>query len=292
MLVERYLKILREGNVKPREIVAITFTEKAAAEMKDRIIKSLSEGADTNTRENFLEQMNTAHISTIHAFCSSILREFPFQADVPANFSIIQGIEQTLLLQKTIRETLRDIATNPEDTNRAELTRLLQRYGGQQKLVDFFSNMINQRDTLEELTREIYDNRNEKEIREGLNQRINEREQQIRERMMSAIDISAFIRCLEIALQVATGNGTEGVNNATQELETLAGGNPNLPEVLSLLREIAALITTSTNTIRRNFLRNADDITDISTEVDFLVSTAKQIKDIPPIENDESEEEN
>ena len=41
MLVERYLEILREGDVTPREIVAITFTEKAAAEMKERIIKEL-----------------------------------------------------------------------------------------------------------------------------------------------------------------------------------------------------------------------------------------------------------
>ena len=43
VLVKRYLKILSEGNVKsPREIVAITFTEKAAAEMKERIIEELS----------------------------------------------------------------------------------------------------------------------------------------------------------------------------------------------------------------------------------------------------------
>ena len=42
VLVERYLKILREGNVNPQEIVAITFTEKAAAEMKERIIEELS----------------------------------------------------------------------------------------------------------------------------------------------------------------------------------------------------------------------------------------------------------
>ena len=43
VLVERYLKILHEGNVKKlREIVALTFTDKAAAEMKDRIVEELS----------------------------------------------------------------------------------------------------------------------------------------------------------------------------------------------------------------------------------------------------------
>ena len=61
--------------------------------------------------------------------------------------------------------------------------------------------------------------------------------------------------------------------------------------MLNLLREIADLITTAKDTIRKTFLRNNDDITNISTEVDFLVSTAKQIKDVPPIENNENEDE-
>ena len=297
VLVERYLKILREGNVTPRKIVAITFTNKAAAEMKDRVIERLSpqEGRQdleqSNSLQHFRDEMNSAHISTIHSFCSSILREFPFQAGVPANFSIIQGIDQKLLLQKTLKETLRAIATNPDHPLRVELTRLLRRYGGQQKLVDFFSNMINQRDTVAQLMREIYNDRNNAEIREDLNQRICEREQQIRERMVSAIDIREFIRCLKAALQIATGNGADSVNNTTQELETLSAGNPNSSEVLNLLKEIADLITTAKDTIRKNFLRNNDDITDISTEVDFLVSTAKQIKDVPPIENNENEDE-
>ena len=297
VLVQRYLKILRERDVTPREIVAITFTEKAAAEMKDRIIKEMSGEAGNAGVEHsislqrFRDEMNSAYISTIHAFCSRILREFPFQAGVPANFSIVQGIDQKLLLQKTIRETLKTIATNEEDAHRPELTRLLQRYGGQQKLLEFFSTMINQRDTVAQIMREIYNNRNETEIREGLNQRISEREQQVRERMMSTIDIPEFIRCLKAALQVATGSGAESVNNKTQELETLSEGNPNLPAVLNLLREIEVLITTSNNTIRKNFLRNNDDTTDIGTEVDFLVSTAKQIKAVPSIEIDESDEE-
>ena len=297
VLVERYLKILREGNATPRQIAAITFTNKAAAEMKDRVIERLSpqegnqDAEQSNSLQHFRDEMNSAHISTIHSFCSSILREFPFQAGVPANFSIIQGIDQKLLLQKTLKETLRDIAINPNHPLRAELTRLLRRYGGQQKLVDFFSNMINQRDTVAQLMREIYDDRNEAEIREGLNQRIRDREQQVRERMMSAIDIHEFIRCLNAASQIATGSGAESVNNATHELETLSGGNPNLPEVLNLLKEIADLITTASDTIRKNFLRNNDDITDISTEVDFLVSTAKQIKAVPPVENNEIEDE-
>ena len=282
VLVERYLKILREGNVTPREIVAITFTDKAAAEMKERVVEKLNAEENLPNRDIYLERMNAANISTIHAFCSRILREFPFQAGVPANFSVLQGIDQRLSLQETIKKTLKDIATNPNDPRRAELTRLLRRYGGQKQLVDFFSSMINQRETVEHLMREIYRNPNDTEIRKGL-------EQRIRDTLMSTIDIAEFIRCLNDVLQVAKGRNAEIVRDLTQQLEVRSGQNPDLSGVLDLLGEIAHLITTASNNIaKRDFLGNRVDITGIETEINNLVSTAKKIKVVPSIEDNEN----
>ncbi len=287
VLVERYLKILRDGNADPQEIVAITFTEKAAAEMKERIIEQLSpqEERDGSEQDNslhgFRDKMSTAHISTIHAFCSRILREFPFQAGVPANFSILQGIDQKLSLQQIIRETLKNIATNEEDEHRDELTRLLQRYGSQQKLVDFFSTMINQRDVIEHLMQEIYRNPNDTEIRKGL-------EQQMRDTLISTIDIPEFIRCLNTVSQIASGKNADAVRDLTQQLETLHGQNPDTSGALNLLREIADPITTARNHIaKRDFLGNRVTTTGIETEINFLVSTAKKIKNIPILEKDD-----
>ena len=288
VLVERYLKILREGNATPQEIVAITFTNKAAAEMKERVIKRLSpqEGVQdlkqSNSLQRFRNEMNSAHISTIHSFCASILREFPFQAGVPANFSIIQGIDQKLLLQKTLKETLRDIATNPDHPLRAELTRLLQRYGGQQKLVDFFSNMINQRDVIEHLMQEIYSNSNDKEIHEALQQRI-------REQLMSTIDIPVFIRCLNTVMQVATGKSVKVVRDLTQQLETVYSENPNSAEAPELLKHIAVPITIKDGNIAKSaFIGTKTDTTDIDTEITFLVSAAKKIKILPETGDNET----
>lgn len=284
VLVERYLKILREGNVTPREIVAITFTEKAAAEMKDRVIKRLSEKEDAGTPENFLEQMNSAHISTIHAFCSSILREFPFQAGVPANFSIVQGIDQKLLLQKTIRETLKNIATNMEHPNHAELTRLLQRYGGQQKLVEFFSSMINQRDLIAQLMLKIYDDRSEAEIRETL-------QQKALKQLMSSIDIPEFIRCLNTVLEVAEGKKAEEAKHLMPQLETLHKQKSGSSEVPNLLKEIGYLITIKDGSIATTgFLPKRIDRTRIADEINFLVSSAKKIKNIPTSEKQKNDD--
>ena len=293
VLVERYLKILREGNVTPREIVAITFTEKAAAEMKDRVIKRLNEEADTSTRENFLEQMNSAHISTIHAFCSSILREFPFQAGVPANFSIIQGIEQKLLLQDMLKNTLKTIATNEEDEHRPELTRLLQRYGGQKKLVEFFSDMVGKRDILEHLIRKTYSNPNDTEIREGLEQRVRKQLLLTIDRLMSKIDVAEFLRCLNAVLDIAKGKKAEDAKYLMPQLETLYRQNPAASEVPNLLKEIGDLITTTENEIRtQSFLPKSVDRTGIADQIAFLESTAKKIKDVPILEKDDDKKVN
>lgn len=298
VLVERYLKILREGNAIPQEIVAITFTDKAAAEMKERIIEELSpqekhDGSEQdNSLHGFREEMSTAHISTIHAFCSRILREFPFQAGVPANFSILQGIDQKLLLQETVKKTLKDIATNEEDKHRDKLTRLLQRYGGQQKLVDLLSTMINQRDALEHLMQEIYRNPNDTEIHGVLQARVHERQQQIRERLMSTIDIPEFIRCLNTVLQVAKGKKADAAKNLIQQLEEQYETDLNSPEVPNLLKEIATLITTGKNEIAtQSFLPKSIDRTGIADEIDFLVSTVKKIKSIPILENEKDDED-
>ena len=274
VLVERYLKILRESNVTPREIVAITFTEKAAAEMKDRVIKRLSEEEDADTRENFLEQMNSAHISTIHAFCSSILREFPFQADVPANFSIVSGIDQKLLLQETLKNTLKGIATNIEHPNRPELTRLLQRYGGQKKLAEFFSMMIDQRDVVAKLNQDIYSEPIERKICETWERYI----------------ADEWIRCLAPLLAVAKGKNAEEVRELTNQLVQSRETEMAQSITREIRKKIAALITTAGGSIAKtDFLGRGVYTPEIDPEINFLEPAAKAAKALPPLEADTGE---
>ena len=287
VLVERYLKILREGNVKsPREIVAITFTEKAAAEMRERVTERLffqekSNGSErSNSLQHFREEMNSAPISTIHAFCSRILREFPFQAGVPANFSVLQGIDQKLLLQRILREILKDIATNEESERRGELTRLLKRYGGRQKLEELFSIMINQRDVVDRLISDVYGNQHRAQLPDAW-------EKVIRAKSMSESNVDKFIQCLNTVLQLAKGKNATSVISLVHKLEALPETNPDLPEVLSVLKKIADLITTKTGSIAKNdFLGRGVKTTNVDTEIDFLVSAAEKIKTTPLVEAD------
>ena len=86
MLVDRYVGLLVAG-VKPRNILAITFTRKAAAEMRQRILQELAarEREQTIPRDllkTIRESLTDISISTIDAFCLQLLREFPLEADV------------------------------------------------------------------------------------------------------------------------------------------------------------------------------------------------------------------
>ena len=278
VLVDRYLEILRSGKAKPREIVAITFTDKAAAEMKERVVEKLNVEENIVDSEKILEQMNTAPISTIHAFCSRILREFPFQAGVPANFSILQGIDQKLLLQQILRETLKEIATNERDKHRNELTRLLQRYGRRQDLEELFLRMVNQRDVIDCLIKDVYGSQNVEQLP-------NVWEHAIRAESMSENDVIEFIRCLNAALHLAKGKNVILVIPLVRKLEALPEKNPDLPEVMRLLKEIADPITTQSGSIAKSdFLGRGVKTSDIETEVNFLVSAAEKIQNAPIIE--------
>ena len=92
VLVERYVNLLRAG-VEPEHILAITFTRKAAAEMRERIVERLREASRTSEIDRarwreLKERFGDIAISTIDAFCLSLLREFPLEADVDPGFDL------------------------------------------------------------------------------------------------------------------------------------------------------------------------------------------------------------
>jgi hypothetical protein len=83
VLVSRYLNLVRAG-VDPSNILAITFKRKAAAEMRERIVRGLKQAASESpagaARWRQLQgRLGDIAISTIDAFCVSLLREFPLE---------------------------------------------------------------------------------------------------------------------------------------------------------------------------------------------------------------------
>lgn len=111
VLVDRYLGLLRAG-VDPANILAMTFTRKAAAEMRQRIVDNLRRAAgespaDAMRWRALRDRLNEIAISTIDAFCLSLLREFPLEADLDPGFDVADDTEVPRLVEESLDETLR-----------------------------------------------------------------------------------------------------------------------------------------------------------------------------------------
>ncbi len=104
MLVERYLYYLREHQLSPLEMVAVTFTEKAAKELRSRIRQAVS--LQLPQFPDSLAELEAAQISTIHALASRICREHPEAAGIPPDFSILDDLEGEIWLSDRLNEAL------------------------------------------------------------------------------------------------------------------------------------------------------------------------------------------
>ncbi len=113
VLVDRYVRILSLG-VDPRHILAVTFTRKAAAEMRERVLAELRRQAEARTLsgERWRElqgRVPDIQISTIDAFCFGLLREFPLEAGVDPGFEIADETEMARFADEALDLTFRAI---------------------------------------------------------------------------------------------------------------------------------------------------------------------------------------
>jgi ATP-dependent helicase/nuclease subunit A len=113
VLVWRYINLLKAG-IEPANILAITFTRKAAAEMRERIIRELRAAADRSEFDkarwvDLRDRLGEIAISTIDAFCLSLLREFPLEADLDPGFDMADETEVPRLVDESLDRALRVI---------------------------------------------------------------------------------------------------------------------------------------------------------------------------------------
>jgi ATP-dependent helicase/nuclease subunit A len=110
VLVDRYVRLLEAG-VAPRNILAITFTRKAAAEMRQRVMATLRqrqrEGGIPPARwREIRDAFGDIGISTIDAFCLSLLHEFPLEAGVDPGFDLADETETPRFVEASLDSAL------------------------------------------------------------------------------------------------------------------------------------------------------------------------------------------
>ncbi|MFY9897662.1 MAG: double-strand break repair helicase AddA [Xanthobacteraceae bacterium] len=141
VLAQRVINLLLEG-VAPEKILCITFTKAAAANMAKRVFDTLAEWTTLDdaalneaissrsdlepdaprralARRLFARALETPgglKVHTIHAFCTRLLHQFPFEAHVAARFDVLDETEQTQLLERLTLDLLLEAARTPEST--------------------------------------------------------------------------------------------------------------------------------------------------------------------------------
>jgi len=128
-LVQRIVNLVKEGRAEIDRIAAITFSEAAAAELKDRVRFELEKhcshpGLDEMQRtrcRTAVAGLDNASIQTLHSFASSILREKPFEAGLPPNFEVLADIEESINFEEDWQSWI-DAAMEDDDISRHVFT--------------------------------------------------------------------------------------------------------------------------------------------------------------------------
>ena len=174
-IVAEVLRLMLESEtLAPERVVLVTFTEKAAAEIAERIRAALEELAATGSRswpcgsatplvliddpeaaarriERHLANIDALRSQTIHSFCQTLLRLFPIEAGLDPQFKIVQGFERSLLYGQIYDAWVdSELAAGRPVEQHAEWELLFEHVGYLDQVRDIVFALLDRRDLLDE----------------------------------------------------------------------------------------------------------------------------------------------
>ena len=112
VLVERILKLVIEEKIDIDNLLVVTYTEAAAGEMRERILKALEAQAKATPWDDHIQKqvsyVHNASITTIHGFCLNIVRQYFNEIDIDPSFRVGDEGELSLIKQDVLKELLED----------------------------------------------------------------------------------------------------------------------------------------------------------------------------------------
>lgn len=129
VLVDRVLRRVEEEQKNLDDFLMITFTQPAAAELRGKLIDRLSEQLSLHPNDRHLQKQMSrvylAQISTVHAFCGSLLRDYAHVLDLPADFRITDEQEAQRLRTRVMEQLLEQTYAAQQDAEVSDCLRIL-----------------------------------------------------------------------------------------------------------------------------------------------------------------------
>jgi ATP-dependent helicase/nuclease subunit A len=135
-LVNRVVRLIETGAASIEQIVAVTFSEKAAGELKLRLREKLEEhlleapgeSAEAAALGRAVRHFEEAHVSTIHGFCADLLRERPVEARIDPSFEVLTESATARLFDEAFSDWMQEQLEAPEPGVKRALRRIRPRF--------------------------------------------------------------------------------------------------------------------------------------------------------------------
>ncbi len=116
VLVDRVVEMIRSEGKNIHEFLIITFTNAAAAELRGKISaalgKALAAEPDNRHLRRQLNLMHLAQISTVHAFCGALIRQYGYQLEVPPDYAMLEDARKEEMLSRILTDLLEERYAN------------------------------------------------------------------------------------------------------------------------------------------------------------------------------------
>jgi ATP-dependent helicase/nuclease subunit A len=178
ILTDRVLRLLLD-NVSPNKILCLTFTKVAAAEMQSRINSELAKWILCDNAElqkkltalsgdfptenelkrarilfvKILDEESKIKVQTIHSFCQTLIKIFPFEAKVKPNFEVLESNQEKLLLKTAQKEVLKKALVNEELKNLVQETNAKLH---EESFSGLVANLLNKKEQLNSLKEKFF----------------------------------------------------------------------------------------------------------------------------------------
>lgn len=279
VLIQRFVEILLQTDTRVNEIVAITFTEKAASELRTKIAREVEKrilhapsAREKVHLEHIRDQLISANIGTIHSFCAQLLREYPVEADVDAAFTVLDGVDQQVLANESLRATFEQILSKSDDSSERDRVFDLMKMFGRKRVEEDLITFLKKRELLDRLLQDggcLAESLSDESI-------LMTWRRKVEGSIVNEIDDSSWREGIQRLLPVASGKSVEEVRGLVKSW------SKELPaaEKISCYSDIVRLVLTQKGTLRKEFIGSKTDAASLDGTVKTLADQWSSMSDL------------